>query len=33
VTMNRYGTSTLISVRFENGRPVPDEPQAVAAAV
>jgi chromosome segregation protein len=33
VTMNRDGTSTLLSVRFENGRPVPDEPQRVAAAV
>jgi chromosome segregation protein len=33
VTMGRDGTSTLISVRFENGRPVPDEPAAVAAAV
>jgi chromosome segregation protein len=33
VTMGRDGTSTLLSVRFENGRPVPDEPQPVAAAV
>ncbi|HEV7677328.1 MAG TPA: AAA family ATPase [Candidatus Dormibacteraeota bacterium] len=33
VTMGRDGTSTLLSVRFENGRPVPDEPQRVAAAV
>src|SRR5581483_9194812 len=33
VTMNRDGTSTLLSVRFENGRPVPDEPAPVAAAV
>ncbi|HXA27225.1 MAG TPA: chromosome segregation protein SMC [Candidatus Angelobacter sp.] len=33
VTMNRDGTSTLLSVRFENGRPVPDEPPRVAAAV
>jgi chromosome segregation protein len=33
VTMNPDGTSTLLSVRFENGRPVPDERAPVAAAV
>jgi chromosome segregation protein len=33
VTMGRDGTSALISVRFEKGGPVPNEPAPVAAAV
>jgi chromosome segregation protein len=33
VTMGRDGTSTLLSVRFEDGRTVPDAPTPVAAAV
>jgi chromosome segregation protein len=32
VTMGRDGTSTLISVRFENGRTVPDESRSAVAA-